>query len=70
MVILLVPNHLQYLEKYEKCGCPTCLAKVGLCRVDVYHPEKGRFVGMVAPIKDWGVESPRVDLSTPEKASR
>ena len=51
MVLLFPQSHIFELEKWEVCGCPECLVKLGLKRAWVWDPEKRRNVSLLLPLQ-------------------
>ena len=51
MVLIFAQIHIYELEKWEKCGCPECLVKLGLQRRWVYDPEKRREISLLLPLQ-------------------
>lgn len=55
MVILLAQKHLLYLDSWQKCGCPECLAKMGLYYTHVWHEASHKDVAVLAPLPELGL---------------
>ena len=51
MVLIFSRFHILEPEKWEKCGCPECLVKLGLERRWVYDPEKRRDISLLLPLQ-------------------